>query len=70
MDDGMRKITIEVPERDLALAQEFTGAGITETVRAGLKKLLADQAQRNFRKLRGTYKFALDLDELREDRKW
>jgi hypothetical protein len=70
MDEGMRKITIEVPERDLALAQELTGAGVTETVRAGLRKLLSDKAQREFRKLRGTYKFALDLDELREDRKW
>lgn len=69
MDDGMRKVTVQVSERDLALAQELTGEGVTETVRAGLKKLIATRAQREFRKLRGTYRFALDVDELREDRK-
>jgi Arc/MetJ-type ribon-helix-helix transcriptional regulator len=69
MDDSMRKITVEVPERDLVAAQELTGAGVTETVRAGLRKLLAERSQREFRKLRGTYKFKIGLDELREDRK-
>jgi hypothetical protein len=66
----LRKITVEVPERDLAQAQAFTGEGVTETVRAALKKLAAAKAQHEFRKLRGTFKFTIDLDELREDRKW
>jgi hypothetical protein len=38
-------------------------------VRAGLRKLAAVQAQHEFRKLRGTYQFTIDLDELREDRR-
>ena len=31
----LRKITVQVPERDLEMAQELTGQGVTETVRAG-----------------------------------
>ena len=64
----MRKITVEVPEDILKSAQALTGEGVTETVRAALKNLAAVRAQREFRKLRGAYKFALDLEELREDR--
>jgi hypothetical protein len=64
----MRKITVEVPDDILQSAQAYTGEGITETVRVALKKLASMQAQHEFLKLRGTYKFSLDLDELREDR--
>ncbi len=66
----LRKITVHVPARDLELAQAYTGEGVTETVRAGLKKLASIRAQQEFRRLRGTFKFTIDLDELREDRKW
>ena len=66
----LRKITVQVPEQDLELAQEFTKEGVTETVRTALRKLAQAQAQQEFRKLRGTFKFTIDLDELREDRKW
>jgi 2-oxo-4-hydroxy-4-carboxy--5-ureidoimidazoline (OHCU) decarboxylase len=65
----VRKITVHVSADELALAQELTGEGVSETVRAGLRKLAAVQAQHEFRKLRGTYQFTIDLDELREDRR-
>ncbi len=68
MDDGMRKITVEVPERDLAMAQELTGGGVTETVRAGLKKLASIQAQQRLLNYRGKVKFKLTLDEMKYDR--
>jgi Arc/MetJ-type ribon-helix-helix transcriptional regulator len=71
MDTGMtemRKITVEVPEDVLAMAQDLTGEGITETVRFALKKLASIRAQRELLKLRGKVKFSLSLDELREDR--
>ena len=64
----MRKITVEVPGGVLESAQAFTGEGVTETVRAALKKLASMQAQRELLKLRGTFKFSIDLGELREDR--
>ena len=64
----MRKITVEVSDEVLESAQAFTGEGVTETVRAALKKLASMQAQRELLKLRGTFKFGIDLDELREDR--
>jgi hypothetical protein len=66
--DEMRKITVEVPRDLLGRAQAFTGEGVTETVRTGLKKIDAERAQREFRQLRGTHKFSISLDELREDR--
>jgi hypothetical protein len=65
----MRKITVEVSGEVLESAQAFTGEGVTETVRAALKKLASMQAQRELLKLRGSFKFSIDLDELREDRK-
>jgi hypothetical protein len=65
-----RKITVQVPESELRLAQEFTGEGITETVRIALQRLAQVQAQHQARNLRGTFKFTIELDELREDRKW
>ena len=37
----MRKITVDVLADDLAAAQEFTGAGVSETVRAALGTLAA-----------------------------
>ena len=67
---ALRKITVQVPEDDLLKAQELTGEGVTETVRAAIKKLASIQTKHEFRKLRGTFKFTIDLDELRENRKW
>lgn len=65
---ALRKITVQVPERDLEMAQELTGQGITETVRAGLKRLASIRAQQRLLKLRGKVKFSMTLDELRYDR--
>jgi Arc/MetJ-type ribon-helix-helix transcriptional regulator len=65
---GLRKITVQVPEDDLEMAQAYTGEGVTETVRAALRKLASMRAQQEFRKLRGSYRFSIDLETLREDR--
>jgi hypothetical protein len=64
----MRKITVQVPEDLLESAQAYTGEGVTETVRAGLKKLASIRAQQDLLKLRGKVKFSMTLDELRYDR--
>ena len=66
--DEMRKITVQVSGDLLDRAQALTGLGVTETVRAGLLRLATAKAQRDFRKLRGSFKFSIDLDALREDR--
>jgi hypothetical protein len=66
---ALRKITVQVSEEDLEMAQAYTGEGVTETVRAALKKLANMRAQQDFRRLKGTFKFSIDLDDLREDRK-
>jgi len=64
----LKKITVEVPENDLALARKYTGEGVTETVRTALKKLASIQAQHELLKLRGSVTFSMSLDELRYDR--
>ena len=69
MDYGMgemRKITVEVPRDLLESAQDFTGEGVTETVRLGLHKLASVRAQQKARELRGKIKFGVDLMALRK----
>ena len=66
--DELRKITIHPPVGDLAMAQELTRQGITETVRIALRRLASIRAQQRLRALRGTVKFSMTLDELRHDR--
>ena len=68
MKDQLRKITVQVSERDLASAQEFTGEGVTETVRTALKKLASIQAQRRLLDLQGKVKFSMTWQELKYDR--
>jgi hypothetical protein len=63
-----RKITVEVPDELLEKAQQATRAGVTKTVREGLKILAASQAYERLRKLRGTYRYSLTLEELKDDR--
>jgi hypothetical protein len=61
----MRKITVEVSKDDLDAAQEYTGEGVTETVRAALKQLRSKRAQLRALELRGKVKFGVDLMALR-----
>lgn len=65
---ALRKITVHVPQRDLEMAQEFTGQGVTETVRVALKELASTRAQQRLLQLRGQVSFSLSLDQLRHDR--
>lgn len=63
-----RKITVEVPEELLAKAQEASGSGITQTVRAGLELIAASRAYTQLRQLRGKVRFARTAAELKADR--
>lgn len=65
----LRKITVHVPDDDLRKAQEFTGQGVTETVRIALKQLASLKAQRELLALRGKVKFSMTSDELKYDRR-
>jgi hypothetical protein len=64
----LRKVTVQVAEDDLAMAQAYTGAGVTETIRVALKRLASMKAQRELLKLRGKVKFSMTSDELKYDR--
>jgi hypothetical protein len=65
--DELRKITVQVSEADLEAAQAYTGEGVTETVRTGLKWLVSARAQQNLLKLRGKVKFSLSVADLKYD---
>lgn len=65
---AVQKITLEIPEDLLRRAREATGEGITATVRRGLELLAKQHVYDELRKLRGRFKFTLDLAALREDR--
>ena len=65
---GVRKITVHVPEDLLEKAQRETGEGVTETVRQGLTLVASRRAFDRLRKMRGTVRLAIDLDDLRADR--
>jgi len=64
----LRKITVQVPEHDLKLAQAYTGEGVTETVRAALKRLASMKAQKELLGLKGKAKFAMTSEQLKYDR--
>lgn len=66
--DAARKITVEIPEDLLERAQRASGAGVTQTVRAGLQLLAASQTYSRLRQLRGKVKFSRTLAELKADR--
>ncbi|GEM_PF-3548807 len=68
--DKMQKITVEVPEALLAAAMKYTGKGKTGAVQEGLRQLAQIQAQREFLKLRGTYKPNPKYPTLEEMRSW
>jgi len=63
-----RKITVEVPPDLMEKAQRATGAGITETVRKGLRLVAASHAYARLLQLRGKVRFSRSLSELKDDR--
>lgn len=63
-----RKITIEVPVELLERAQEASGTGVTQTVRAGLQLIAASQNYARLRALRGKIRFSRSAAELKTDR--
>jgi hypothetical protein len=67
----MRKITVFVPVKLLASAQDYTEKGVTETVREGLERLTRARFYERLRALKGKVKFDdFNLDELRRDREF
>ena len=66
---AVKKVTVHVPADLLAQAQTCTRAGVTETIRRGLRLVAAEDAFDALRELRGKVKVSIDLDELRSDRR-
>ena len=66
--EAARKITVEVPADLLRKAQEASGTGITQTVRAGLEVIAASRAYTRLLQLRGKVRFSRKLADLKADR--
>jgi hypothetical protein len=63
-----RKITVEVPPELLEKAQRASGAGITQTVRTGLRLVAASETYTRLRRLRGKVRFSQTPAQLKADR--
>jgi hypothetical protein len=63
-----RKITVEIPSDLLEKAQQATGTGITQTIRAGLQLVAASRTYARLRRLRGKVRFGHTWRELKADR--
>lgn len=63
-----RKVTVELPPDLLEKAQQATGSGLTQTIRAGLQLLAASEAYAELRKMRGKVQFTRSSEELKFDR--
>lgn len=63
-----RKITVEVPKDLLEKAQEASGTGVTQTVRAGLQLVAASRTYARILRLQGKVRFSRTLADLKADR--
>jgi hypothetical protein len=63
-----RKITVEVPVELLEKAQQASGTGVTQTVRAGLQLVAASHSCARLRAYRGKVRFSRTAVELKTDR--
>ena len=63
-----RKITVEIPVDLLEKAQQASGTGVTQTVRAGLQLIAAAQTFAELRRLRGKVRFSRTAADLKTDR--
>jgi len=66
--ETVRKVTVELPPELLEKAQQAIGAGITETIRTGLKLVAASRTYAQLRQLRGKIRFSRTSAELKADR--
>ena len=64
----VRKITIQLPQGLLERAQQASGTGVTQTIRAGLQLVAASKAYARVREFRGKVRFSRSVEELRDDR--
>jgi hypothetical protein len=65
MGAPLKKVTVNLPAKLLASAQEATGLGITETLIAGLEELERARKRSALRALRGKVRIELDLEKTR-----
>jgi hypothetical protein len=62
----LRRVTANLPNGLLEEAMKVTGAGITETLVEGLRRVRRARAYQKAMALRGRIKLSVDLEESRE----
>jgi hypothetical protein len=65
VSEPLRKVTVNLPARMLEHAMRISGKGITETLIEALRELERLDKRSALRRLKGTVRFALDLDDTR-----
>ena len=68
MPGRTRRVTVEVPAELLSRALRATGAGVAQTIRAGLELIAAGGACERLLQLQGKVQFSRSLNELKADR--
>jgi hypothetical protein len=63
-----RKISVAVPQVPLDKAEQASGTGVTQTVRAGLQLVAASRTYARVLRPRRKFRFAPTLAELKPDR--
>ena len=66
--DEIKKVTANLPKDLLNRAVNETGEGVTETLRQGLKLILAQSAAAKLLDYKGKVQMSINLDEARADR--
>lgn len=69
MAEALKRVTVNLPAKLLADAQEVSKGGITETLVEGLNLVARRRAAERARKLRGKLDLKIDLDVSRERRR-
>ena len=67
MATEVQKITANIPKTLLASAKQITGAGISETLKIGLEKIIKNKANTDLLNCYGRYQFPISLEALRND---
>lgn len=63
----LKKVTVMLPEDLLKRATKASGLGVTPTIRKGLESIAGLDPYEELLKLRGTYQFSIDIEDMRRD---
>ncbi len=63
-----QKVTVNIPQNILKMAQEATHKNITDTIKYALQEIAIRNAYDGLRNSRGKVKFSININKLREEK--